>query len=389
MLMNYRYPALVRGQLGSARSVRPLMVAMQGRAEVEELDFSDAPVAATVYMPQGKTDYRHHRGRLYRAASESGSDEFRTGLDTHMALKIADTCRMVAGKDILPWPRVAIDCLRNVVLARDSFRSVRGEYTKIGEHEWAAMASLPSLGGYEQSDLDRWEAEAAHYVGDLISLDGDLWIPVPEPLLAVIVVDRKMPYPTFVDATVYDSRNDSPKDMPPPFGRRDGFTSSFWNPAARFYSILDMPDLLDSELGGKLGFGNLPWLRRPDIFMPSAFSNGYAEKELDRAARVVVAEVHSLCKGYGFTDVTKLHLRRHMNRVRRLLGEGGLSDEKGDQMLTQMDMIKSWISTIWSTYPSLRGAGELIAMVTDAAAVWGNREISFDVSWTQQQVSAP
>lgn len=382
MLMNYRYPALVKGQIGTSRSTRPLMVAMRGRAKVEELEFNDAPVAATVYMPSGKADYRHYQGKLYRAATDGGSDEFRSGLDTHMAFKIADACHLPAGKDIQPWPKGATDCLRNVVLARDNFRCVRGEYTKIGEHEWDAMLSLSDLGGYEREDLERWEAVAARYVGDLISLDGDLWIPVVEPVLAVM--ERRSLHLSFVDNSVYDGRHDNPKDKPAPFGRREGLTSPFWLPEAKFYSLLEVDGLLDSDLGPTLGVGHLPWLRKPEIYLPSVFDGNHLEKELDRVARVVVAEVHSFYKEhFGSIKGTPAPLRNRWHEMRQTLSVDDTEAGRGDQLAHHLQLTKCVLTGMKSQSPLLLGSDTLMSLIRDMVDRWANREISLDVSWSR------
>jgi hypothetical protein len=385
MIMHYRYPALVRGRAGTSKTARHLLVAMHGSSEIEAVDYSDAPLAAAVYMPWGKVNYRSHQGKLYREAIGDSIDGLTTGLDTHMALSLANACRPPAGRDIRPWPEVALTFMSNAIIMKDNFRPVRGEYLKIGDHEWESMLKLGSIGSYEHEDMEIWSDVAARYVGGLISLDGDLWIPVPEPMFAII--GHSTPMATFADATVYDGRYELPKDQPPPFGRRDGFTSIFWNPAARFHALLEVADLLDGEMGSKIGYGILPWLRKPEIFIPSAFSQDCVHKELDRAARVLVAEVHSHCKAYGLTDYVKSRLRNHNNKMRRLLAEEGLSDERGDELVPQMKMVESWFSTIQKEKPQFRGADELISLVTDANAMWANREISLDVSWTQP--SAP
>ncbi|MDW9481909.1 hypothetical protein GOB57_24990 [Sinorhizobium meliloti] len=385
MIIEYRYPALVSGLTGASRKFRPLMVAMRGRAEIEELDFEDAPVAATVYMQSGKVNYRWYRNKLYRAAPETGLDEFRSGLDTHMAQKVSDACHLSVGKDIQPWPKESTSFLQKAVIMRDNFRAARGEYMKIGEHEWDAMLPLSSLGAYEQPDLDRWEDAAARYVGDLIFLDGDLWVPVAEPVLAT-VVGLKAPYVSFVDATVYDSRNDNPKDQPPPFGRRDGFTSPYWNPGHRFHSILDLDELAASELGKEIGLSDTPWFRSPEIYLPEALSRNRIENELDRTGRVVVAELHSACKEeFGSIREAPPLLREHWNAIRQLLPQGDLSDETGDQLVRKLQLIRFFLigGKTESFFRTRWKSDTLISLIKSVADVWGNREIDIAMSWGQ------
>lgn len=386
MIMDYRFPALVKGTAGSSKITRHLLVAMRGRAEIEELDYADAPLAATVYMPWGKANYRSHRGRLYREALNSQIDEFASGLDTHMALNLANACRQPVGRDIRPWPDAASTSMRNVVIMKDNFRPIRGEYLKIVDHEWAAMLTLGALSSYEQQDLERWTDIAARYVADLISLDGDLWIPVAEPMLAI--VNRETPFASYVDATLYEGRHDNPKDQPAPFGRRAGFTSNYWNPETRFHSLLDVADLLDGETGAKVGCGDLPWLRKPEIFMPSAFVQDYASKELDRAARVAVAEVHLLCKEvFGPKTIhggrVPPTLKGLLSEARQIMETDELSDEQGDLLLGKLGRIKTWIVGLQSEAPRLVGASEIISLIKDTEAMWANREISLDVTWSQ------
>jgi hypothetical protein len=392
MLINYRYPALVWGQVGSAKIVRPIMVAMHGRTEIEDVKFADAPLAATIYMYYGKVEYRYYRERLYRRSAEVGSDEYRSGLETHMASKIADVCRRPVGKDIQPWPNEATACLRNVVLARDNFRTVRGDYTMITGGEWSAMASLSALSSYDPTNVEHWASVASDYVGDLIVIDGDLWIPVEEPILAV--VNRAAPSANFVDASIYNGRYESPKDQPPPFGRRSGFTSHYWNPEIRFYSILELDALLEGQTGAQISDENLQWLRKPDIFIPSAFARDYPEKELDRAARVVVAEVHDFCKeAYGVKTIhggrTPAVLRNILGDVRRLLENEELGDARGDVLLGKLGRIKTWMMGMLSESPHLGGADAILSLIKDTETMWGNREISLDVSWQQTKNLCP
>lgn len=380
MFMNYRYPALVRGQIGSSRNVRPLMVAMHGRAEVEELDFSDAPVAATIGMLGRKAVFRYHRGKLYMEAGEGGAHEFRSGLDTHMALKIADACHLPAGRDIQPWPKEATDCLKNVVLARDNFRTLRGEFTKISEYEWNAMVSISALRSYEQADVEKWEAVAAGYVGDLIFLDGDLWMPVAEPVFAVI--ERATPFVTLIDASVYQSRHDNPKDQPAPFGRRVGFTPPFWEPGTRLYSLLEADDLLDHEF--------LPWLGKPEIFLPSAFEENHVGRELDRVARIVVAELYSFYGGqFGSVKATPASLRNQWNAMRQALSMDDGDVARGERLAHQLQLTKAILGGMKSENPQLLGADGMIGLITDIGDRWANREISLDVSWSQPKTPAP
>lgn len=386
MIMDYRFPALVKGLAGSSKTVRHLLVAMRGRAEIEEVDYAEAPLAATVYMPWGKANYRSHRGRLYREALDSRIDEFSSGLDMHMALGLADACHTSVGRDVRPWPDAARASMTKAIIMKDDFRPVRGEYLKIGEHEWASMLTPGALSSYEQEDLDRWTDLAARYVGDLISLDGDLWVPAAEPML--VIVNRATPFASFVDATLYEGRYDNPKDQPPPFGRRTGFTSSYWNPETRFHSILDVADLLDGEMGVKIGYGDLPWLKKPEIFMPSAFAQDYASKELDRAARVAVAEVHLLCK--EVFEPKTLHggrvpstLKSLLSEARQIMESDALTDDQGDLLLGKLGQIKTWIVGLQSESPRLAGANEITSLIKDTEAMWANREISLEVTWSQ------
>lgn len=392
MIMDYRFPALVKGTARSSKIVRHLLVAMRGRADIEELDFVDAPLAATVYMPWGKADYRSYRGRLYRQALDSRIDEFTSGLDTHMALNLANACRPPVGRDIRPWPDAASASMSNVVIMKDSFRPLRGEYLKITEHEWASMLTLGELSSYEQEDFDRWTDTAASYVGDLISLDGDLWIPMAEPVFAIL--NRETPFASYVDASLYDGRNENPKDQPAPFGRRAGFTSNYWNPETRFHSLLDVADLLDGETGAKVGYGDIPWLRKPEIFMPSAFAQDHASKEMDRVARVAVAEVHLLCKEeFGPQTIhggrVPAALKSLLSEVRRIVESGELSDEQGDQLLGKLGRIKTWIVGLQSENPRLLGAKEIMSLIRDTEVMWANRQISLDVVWLEPNVARP
>jgi hypothetical protein len=391
MHVDYRYPSLVMGRMGAWQKDRHVMVSMTGHAEIDEIGSGEAPLAATVAMQSGDVDFRLYLGRLYRAAPEFGVLEFRSGLDSHMAARIADACHLPAGRDIQPWPRAATDCLRHSDSRRDGFHHVRGEFLSIGESHRSRMIPLSALGGYEQEDVQRWANVAGDYIEGLIFIDGVMWMPVREPMLATVTYDT-LPMVRYVDASFYDPRSDSPKDQPTPFGRRDGFIRPFWDPGHRVYPLHAVEDLLADGQG--LVARQAPWLRPPEIHLPDAFGQTYAQDELDRVARVVVCELHSVYKSKSGSFRNTSSSRERWGEMRRLLSGGVVSEYLAEGLVSRLQLIRYFIigaETEGGAWDGDWKSDTLKSLIENTVDMWANREINLDVAWPMRSAgpSAP
>ncbi|MBY3432644.1 hypothetical protein HFN89_00455 [Rhizobium laguerreae] len=382
MQVDYRYPSMVRGRIGAWQKDRHVMVSMTGCVEVDEIGSGEAPLAATVTMQAGEVDFRLYIGRLYRAAPPYGLFEFRSGLDNHMAAQIADACHLPVGRDVQPWPKTATDCLRHSDSRRDGFHHVQGEFLSIGDFQRSQMISLSSLGGYEQEDVERWAKVAADYVENLLFIDGVMWMPVREPMLATVTYDR-FPLVRYVDASFYDGRSDNPKDQPTPFGRRDGFVSPFWDPGHRVYPLHTIEDLLAD--GETLVSRQAPWLRPPEIHLPDAFGQTYAQDELDRVSRAVVSELHSVYKSKsGSFQNAPSKLREYCGEMRRLLSGEVMSEDVAEGLARRLKLIRYFIIGAESEGGAWDGhwkSDALKSLIVNTVDMWANREINLDVSW--------
>jgi hypothetical protein len=377
MFVDYRYPALIRGRAGSWQKDRHIIVSMVGRVEIEEIGSGDAPLAATVTMTK-RVDFRLYDGKFYRAVHPHGDVEFRSGLDNHIASGIADACHTSVGKDILPWPRNAAEFIRHSDRRRDGFRHLSGEFLSIQGSEREQMVPLSSLATYEQADVEHWEKVAADYIEGLILIDGLMWLPVREPLMAGVTNDDQFLVRRFVDASIYDARFANPKDQPTPFGRRDGFTSTFWNPGLRVYPLNADDEVLDGKLA--------TWMLPIELHIPEAFGQTYAMDELDRVARVVVSELYSVCKTeYGSLKEAPAKLREYITEMRRLLSSEVMSDDVADLVVRQLQLIRHFIIGSEIERSTLTHGhwkpGTLKALIKETIDMWANREINLDVSW--------
>lgn len=376
MLVDYRYPALVRGRVGSWQKDRHIIVSMNGRVEVVEVGSEDAPIAATVTMMK-PVDFRLYDGKFYRAADQYGDVEFRSGLDNHMASVIADACHVHVGRDILPWPKNAAEFIRHSDRRLDGFRHLKGEFLSIQGSARGQMAQVSSLTTLEQADVEHWKKVAADYMDGLILIDGYMWVPVREPLMAGVGYDRYA-VKRFVDASIYDARFANPKDQPAPFGRRDGYTSTFWDPRLRVYPLNADDEVLDGKLA--------PWMLPIKLHIPEAFGRTYPADELDRVARAVVSELYSVCKTeYGSLKEAPAKFREYMTVIRRLLSSEVMSDETADLIIRQLQRIQYFIIGSESEGSRLTHGhwkpDTLKALIKDTTDMWANREINLDVSW--------
>ncbi|MCS4088714.1 hypothetical protein [Rhizobium sp. BK176] len=388
MYVDYRYPALIRGRVGSWQKDRHILVSMTGRDEIEEIGYEDAPLAATVTMgTQKPVDFRVYGGRFYRMASEYGDIEFRSGLDHRIAEEIANACHLHVGKDIQPWPKNAAEFIRHSDMRRDGFRHARGEFLHISDAVRDQMLPLSSLAAFEGSDAENWEQVAAEYMRGLVMIDGHMWMPVREPMMAGAAHDR-FPVNTIIDASIYDAKFDNPKDRPTPFGRREGFTSMFWYPSMRVYPLNADDDGLDGKMA--------PWMLPMEIRIPEVFGATYAVDEVDRVARVVVSELYSVCKTeYGTFKETPAKLREHLNETRRLLSSERITDEVADGIVRRLQLILCFIVGAESerSRPTHGhwNPDTIKALIKDTTDMWANREINIDVSWSPRSTgpSAP
>jgi hypothetical protein len=375
MFVDYRYPALIRGRIGSWKKDRHIVVAMNGRVEIEELGSDEAPLAATVTIEKKPVDFRWRNGKFYMAAVQPGEFETRSGLDDRIASKIADACRTASGADISPWPARTSDFVRQSDNRRDGFRALKGDLLSIADRERDGMIQLSSLVAYERHDREHWEKTAEEYMEGLVLIDGHLWRPVSEPMMAGRS-DEKYPVKTMVDASLYHAKFDSPKDQPSPFGRRGGIASTFWDPELRIYPL----NADDSILEGKIA----PWMPPIKLHIEEAFGQTYALEEVDRVARVVVAELHSACRGdHGSFKAGPVKLREYVGEVRALLSSGTMSDEVGDGIVHSLQKIRYFLigsgqEAFPISFEFWKGEG-LKALINETAATWANREINLDV----------
>jgi hypothetical protein len=239
------------------------------------------------------------------------------------------------------------------------------------------MVPFSSLVSYELADVEHWEKAAAEYMEGLVLIDGHMWMPVREPMMAGIS-GEKFAVKRFIDASVYDAKFDNPKDQPTPFGRRHGFTSTFWDPGIRVYPL----NADDQVLNGKLP----PWMLPVELHIPEAFGQTYAVDELDRVARAVVSELHSVCSTeYGSLKGAPAKLREYMTVIRRLTSSEVMSDDVADLIVRQLQCIQYFIIGSVSERSCLTHGHwrpeTLKALIKDTTDMWANREIDLDVSW--------
>jgi hypothetical protein len=389
MIVDYHYPALVKGRFGAWQRDRTIMVNMTEKADIRELGSSDVLVAANVFTGGGEVTYRYHDGELYRKAPADHRFEARSGLDMALISAISDACRRSAGPDTIPWPNQAVRHLRLADSVRASFRHMRGgSVFCVANRE--QMPNLNALSAYDQSDVDHWREVATSYVDRIIYVDGDLWFPAREPVLLEFDGVAE-----FVDASVFDLRFAGPKDQPSPFGRRERISNAiFWDMEYRLHSVLTVSDFFNGRRPRLISQND--WFHEPIIHLPYAFALDHAEKELDRVARVSVSELHAACKNdLDGAKNAPIELRRHMSGLRETLRSHKVNN--GARLASQLDSLRRYIleqedmsgpqlnglKALSKTQIKLTKFRKLTNLMEVTVEAWANQEIHIDLSLAQ------
>lgn len=385
MRYEYRHPALVKVPLGVNGRTRHWMVGLDGSAEIPEYGYDDMPIAAVTDTVRGEgVEYRFMDGKFYMRSISNRIDvmsERDVGLDLHMISGISDALRATEGREPQVNPRLAAQAVSFSWLDRMQFRTVPGRFSDLAVRsgDWVDISSLKN---FDEAELAYWSTKAHDYVTGLASLDGEIWVPVAEPVLAIGMSPASQPY-AVVDASLYEARAYGFRDMPPPYGRRDGLGSEFYHSGYAFASLAEAHryrEIIADAMEGR-GHGNLPVF---DIRMPEAFAADHAEREMDRVARVVVCEIWSVVKdAYDRMDKAPADVQRLVAALRsQTQTYRGL--DAGDALEPLLEVARRIVSTEEGNEPSLKvgfwNSDTLTLLIDHSLAVWRDRPVAVEFS---------
>ncbi|MCS4089321.1 hypothetical protein [Rhizobium sp. BK176] len=252
----------------------------------------EVPVAAmaTINSGQPETELRFFGGRFYRRSSATTFEAGSCGLEGEMGRAICDHLideRMSAaaigpGDDGAGWKKQLWRMHKEARLSQE--RKSRN-LSAVPDELWALTKPFDPVKHTDEL-LPKWADAAAAYVSSLIVVDGRLWLPVDEPMLAI-----KDGYALYDDASCCRAKNNIPSKLPSPFGTdkgplgKTGDCHPYWDPRYSFVSFLEAVEDPSIPINGPC-----------DVLMPEAFTVDHASLQLDRAARVAAASIDWLLK---------------------------------------------------------------------------------------------
>jgi hypothetical protein len=265
---------------------------MFGRTEIRELSSDEVPVAATATIKRGdlETELRFYEGRFYGQVQNATFEPGSCGLEAEMARAICD--HLIAERASMAaigpaghragWRQSLWIMHKDASLSMEKTPLIRG----VSPSLWAATKPFDPI---KHSDelLYTWTDVATNYVSSLLTVDGRLWKPVNEPMLAIISNAA-----LYDDASCYRARIARPTKLPWPFGteRRSlgdaGDYHPYWDPRYSYVTLLEAVENRDLPINGPC-----------DVLMPEAFTLDHATLQLDRAARVAAASINWMTEG--------------------------------------------------------------------------------------------
>jgi hypothetical protein len=377
---DYRYPALATVPFGNRGRTRHFVVSMHGSVDIPELSSSEVPVAAMIAFGTDKTLYRYHEGSFYLPCHASASvppHEGDVGLDMHMLLAMNDVSNR-EGRPLSLNPRELTHRIVVSSIDRDSTsKRVPGRFTRMRNEDWHKVQEGESLADYDEEQKGWWSNTARSYADSLLVIDGKVWVAVPEPLICLQFHEGNLGF-FDADTGVYSSVAQPPRDVPMPYGRKPWYrcTSPYWNGRSGFESLLDADHLQRLSATPPV----------VEVYLPSAFSEEHALREIDRIARVIACELHHIVRLPDKADklpheVTEIYRSlTKLTKGREGMGEGDLLEEP---LRTLQGMLS------WTEYepPALRSQilgkhweKDFVSVLEHTLDRWRNRSISLDLS---------
>jgi hypothetical protein len=232
-----------------------------------------------------KLELRFHEGRFYRQSADSVFDPGRSGLESEMGTAICDhvlaerqsTASIGPTDDTGGWKSILWTLHDRSRLSQ----FMKGFHQSVPDSVWTLAKPFDPV-KHDGDLLPQWAEIASNYVSSLIVVDGRLWLPVDEPMLATRGDEVH-----FDDASCYRARVNLPHRLPPPFGTDSGglgevgVCHTYWDPRWNYMTLPEAVANANRETG---------WVG--DVLMPEAFTIDHAALQLDRAARVSAASIN-------------------------------------------------------------------------------------------------
>lgn len=380
MRITYSYPALTTVQRRSASQPWLRIVKADGSAMVDEYSSEDIPVAAVVSVVDrdGGERIRFHEGRFYLNTHSSDIDSAVHQTNMVATRAIADS--LVEGRKHLAaiHPKEIRRPLWNLWLAGRDNLSIPASFRSAFLSP-ATLTELPEFNPakHDRAEFDLWARHHLSLVSEIIMIDGEVWLPIKEPILNNHI---SMPYEwSYDDVAVYDMRKGRPGDLPAPFGKRittrpDGsWDSRYWRPGFKFVSLPEA-----EELGANWS----KWLC--DVMMPEAFTADILSLEMDRAARLAVVAIRDQIARSNVNDFIRRddQLSAHMKALSRLV-KGTKEIRSAEEIEGPLSRFLAYtLADVRSPYHNgnkFRGRGSVSEMMKDVLTRWYDRPVSLEL----------